>query len=159
MSNPDSGASFEFHIRVARDDDVDKMYRLEKLSFGINAFNKRQLKHLVNSKAAISFVVAANDHFVGFIIGLTSRNRYGKYGRVYTLDVDTNFRRMGIATMLMEALTERLREVGCTTCFLEVRSDDIRAISLYEKLGFTPSRVIPNYYKTGEPALKMQKSL
>ena len=146
-------------IRAANDGDVDKMYRLEQMCFDIEAFSTHQLQYLINTKTAISYVAEANGQFAGFVIGLTNRNRFGRYGRVYTLDVDDSFRRMGIATTLMDSLMGSLKEAGCTSCFLEVKLDNGRAIPLYEKMGFTRSRIVPNYYSDGVHALKMKKSL
>ena len=146
-------------IRAANDGDVDKMYRLEQMCFDIEAFSTHQLQYLINTKTAISYVAEANGQFAGFIIGLTNRNRFGRYGRVYTLDVDDSFRRVGIATILMDSLMLSLKEAGCTSCFLEVKMDNGRAIPLYEKMGFTRSRIVPNYYSNGVHALKMKKSL
>lgn len=154
-----AAANNHIFIRAAKDDDVEKMYRLEQMCFDIEAFSSHQLQYLINTKTAISFVAEANGDFAGFIIGLTNRNRFGKYGRVYTLDVDDRFRRMGIGMTLMDALIEGLRQAGCTNCFLEVKLDNEKAIPLYEKMGFSRSRMVPNYYSDGVHALKMRKSL
>ncbi len=146
-------------IRNAHDGDVENMYRLEQKCFEIEAFSVHQLQYLINTKTAISFVAEYRGDFAGFIIGLTNRNRFGKYGRVYTLDVDDRYRRMGIASTLLGALTERLSLAGCANCFLEVKMDNDKAIPLYEKMGFVRSRIVPNYYSSGVHALKMKKSL
>ncbi len=146
-------------IRAARDDDVEEMFRLEQECFEVEAFSTHQLQYLINTKTAVSFVAECEGGFAGFVIGLTNRNRFGRYGRVYTLDVDDRFRRRGIASALLAALTERLRQAGCSKCFLEVKLDNDRAIPLYEKMGFERSRIVPNYYSSGVHALKMKKSL
>lgn len=159
MIDRDCQAFNGIRIRAAKDDDVEKMYRLEQICFDIEAFSTHQLQYLINTKTAVSFVAEYDGDLAGFVIGLTNRNRFGKYGRVYTLDVDDRFRRMGIATMLLDSLTERLRQAGCTKCFLEVKLDNDSAIPLYEKMGFERSRIVPNYYSSGVHALKMKKSL
>jgi ribosomal-protein-alanine N-acetyltransferase len=159
MTDCDSQAAHNILIRAAKEGDVEKMYALEQMCFDIEAFSTYQLQYLINTKTAFSFVAEYEGSFAGFIIGQTNRNRFGKYGRVYTLDVDDRFRRMGIATTLMDALTERLRQAGCTRCFLEVKMDNGKAIPLYEKMGFSRSRIVPNYYASGVHALKMKKSL
>ncbi len=158
MSGND-GHSGGVFIRAAGEGDVEKMYRLEQMCFDIEAFSTHQLQYLINTKTAFSYVAEIDGDFAGFIIGLTNRNRFGKYGRVYTLDVDDRFRRMGIATTLMDALMESLRKAGCTSCFLEVKMDNCKAIPLYEKMGFRRSRIVPNYYSCGVHALKMKKPL
>jgi len=146
-------------IRDAKDDDLEDMYRLEQMCFDIEAFSTHQLQYLINTRTAISYVAEYDGAFAGFIIGLTNRNRFGKYGRVYTLDVDDRFRRLGIGTMLIEALIEDLRMAKCSRCFLEVKLDNVRAIPLYEKLGFEKCRMVPDYYSPGIHALKMKKQL
>lgn len=146
-------------IRTANDRDVDEMYRLEQMCFDIEAFSTHQLQYLINTKTAISLVAEIDGSFAGFIIGLTNRNRSGKYGRVYTLDVDDRFRRMGIATVLMDRLMEGMSKSGCTRCFLEVKLDNERAIPLYEKMGFEKCHIVFHYYAPGVHALKMKKPL
>jgi [ribosomal protein S18]-alanine N-acetyltransferase len=146
-------------IRAARDTDVDNMYRLEQMCFDVEAFSTHQLQYLINTRTAISFVAEYNGAFAGFIIGLTNRNRFGKYGRVYTLDVDDRFRRLGIGTVLIEALLGDLRRARCSRCFLEVKIDNSKAINLYEKIGFERCRIVPDYYSPGVNALKMKKQL
>ena len=146
-------------IRAAKDIDVDNMYRLEQMCFDIEAFSTHQLQYLINTKTAISYVAEYNGDFAGFIIGLTNRNRFGKYGRVYTLDVDDRFRRLGIGTVLIEALLRDLRQAKCSRCFLEVKLDNSRAIPLYQKLGFERCRIVPDYYSPGIHAVKMKKQL
>ena len=146
-------------IRAARDTDVDNMYRLEQMCFDVEAFSTHQLQYLINTRTAISFVAEYNGAFAGFIIGLTNRNRFGKYGRVYTLDVDDRFRRLGIGTVLIEALLGDLRHARCSRCFLEVKIDNSKAINLYEKIGFERCRIVPDYYSPGVNALKMKKQL
>jgi ribosomal-protein-alanine N-acetyltransferase len=159
MSYCDGQTANGLLIRKAKDDDVEKMYRLEQICFDIEAFSTHQLQYLINTKTAFSFVAEYQGDFAGFVIGLTNRNRFGRYGRVYTLDVDDRFRRLGIASTLLSALTESLRHAGCNKCFLEVKLDNDSAIPLYEKMGFERSRIVPNYYSSGVHALKMKKSL
>lgn len=146
-------------IRAAEDADVETMYRLEQVCFEAEAFSRHQLQYLINTKTAIAYVAEADGAVAGFVIGLTNRNRFGRYGRVYTLDVDDGYRRRGIGMILMDALLDGLRREGCTSCFLEVKTDNAKAIALYEKMGFTRSRLVPDYYSDGVHALKMKKPL
>lgn len=146
-------------IRDADYADIADMSRLEHMCFDIEAFSVHQLKYLIGTRTAISLAAMYEGKFAGFIIGITNRNRYGTYGRVYTLDVDGDFRRLGVATSLISALMVRMREAGCSRCFLEVRLDNDKAIALYEKLGFVKTRIIFNYYSRGVHAIKMRKEL
>lgn len=70
------------------------------------------------------------------------------------------YRRQGIAEALIAALCEKLTDHCVTTLTLEVRESNEPAIALYEKLGFAPAGVRPNYYfHPRENALILKKKL
>ena len=77
---------------------------------------------------------------------------------VMNVAVHPDFRRRGIAAILVEALTDHLRHMDCTSLSLEVRASNDPAIALYEKLGFEIVGRRPNYYRhPKEDALIMRK--
>ena len=53
----------------------------------------------------------------------------------------------GIGTALAEKVLTFARENGFEQVFLDVRSDNTRAIHLYEKLGFSKLCTYPGYLK------------
>jgi [ribosomal protein S18]-alanine N-acetyltransferase len=63
------------------------------------------------------------------------------------LGVDPGWRGQSIATYLMQAWQNLAKANGVTELFLEVRANN-RAISLYEKQGFTKVGCRPFYYKS-----------
>jgi ribosomal-protein-alanine N-acetyltransferase len=149
----------EIRVRAAGLKDLNEMQRLERMCFDTEAFSKFQLRYLLNTKTAISLASEVDGSFAGFIIGIMNRNRFGTYGRIYTLDVDEACRGMGIGSLLTDQLLGRLAEAGCRKCFLEVRVDNHSAISLYEKMGFERKHLILHYYSPGVHAIKMKKEL
>jgi len=146
-------------IREAGLKDLPEMQRLEMVCFDTEAFTKFQLRYLLTTPTAISLAGEIDGDFVGFVIGIINRNRFGTYGRIYTLDVDDRFRSRGIGTRLTEALLERFRHADCEKCFLEVRENNDSAIALYTRLGFEKKHLIPHYYAPGIHAIKMRKNL
>lgn len=56
---------------------------------------------------------------------------------VYHLQVDPRARRQGVATALMRAAADAVRERGATHLGLNVFGDNAAAIGLYERLGYT----------------------
>lgn len=147
------------HVRQAGTKDLAEMQRLELMCFDTEAFSKFQLRYLLSTRTAVSLAAEVDGHFAGFVIGIMNRNRFGTYGRIYTLDVDTAYRARGIGRMLTCCLLEKLKEAGCERCFLEVRVDNHSAIRLYEHLGFEKKNIIVNYYAPGVHAIKMKKDL
>ena len=60
--------------------------------------------------------------------------------------VVAEWRNRGIAEKMLWGLLEKMREEGAAACFLEVRSKNSPAISLYEKLGFEKIALRKDYY-------------
>lgn len=56
----------------------------------------------------------------------------------------------GVGSMLLQKLITYGKENGVELLHLEVRSDNIRAISLYEKFGFKKMGTFPAFFKLGE---------
>jgi len=65
---------------------------------------------------------------------------------VIDIGVFSEYRKRGIGKGLFEAVFQYMRENGVGTLNLEVREDNIPAISLYEKLGFDKVGVRKKYY-------------
>jgi ribosomal protein S18 acetylase RimI-like enzyme len=92
------------------------------------------------------FLVAElNRRIVGFVYGRESKNvpdevlrrwRATKVGSVEVLAVEEQYRRKGIATLLLNRLFTVFREKGIDTVTLSVPTDEYGAKELYDKLGF-----------------------
>lgn len=65
------------------------------------------------------------------------------------------FRRRGIAGLLLGHVFTRTRAAGFDRALLEVRSSNAAAIALYEKWGFRREGLRKHYYADGEDALLM----
>jgi ribosomal-protein-alanine N-acetyltransferase len=60
--------------------------------------------------------------------------------------VREGYRRRGIGTCLLQRVLDQGRQMGARTAFLEVRSGNHAAQSLYKTCGFKPVSVRANYY-------------
>ena len=67
-------------------------------------------------------------------------------------------RRRGIAEKMLAELLGKMREKGAAACYLEVRSRNLPAISLYKRLGFAEIGLRRNYYPDDDAVL-MRKDL
>ncbi|HEU16076.1 MAG TPA: ribosomal-protein-alanine N-acetyltransferase [Nitrososphaeria archaeon] len=90
---------------------------------------------------------------------LVGRAPLVKKGHVISIAVAPEHRRKGVGMALMVEGMNALRSRGCSEVYLEVRVGNTPAISLYRKLGFRVSRRIPGYYRDGEDAFVMARSL
>lgn len=69
---------------------------------------------------------------VGICLGVLERGYMG----LFSLQVDKNYRRQGIATQLIQAAFATAKKYGAKTAYIQVHSDNKDASRLYEALGF-----------------------
>lgn len=97
---------------------------------------------------------------VGTVCGYTVISSLPPECELLNIAVSKEYRRKGIADILMRDLIKRVSEKGCHTLMLEVRESNLAAKSLYEKLGFTVVGRRRAYYRyPTEDALLMDKKL
>ncbi|MFD2422327.1 ribosomal protein S18-alanine N-acetyltransferase [Amycolatopsis pigmentata] len=76
---------------------------------------------------------------------------------VHTIGVDTAYQGQGIGTALLRRLLARADELNAPV-FLEVRTDNDRAVALYERHGFTRIGLRKRYYQpSGADAYTMKR--
>ena len=79
---------------------------------------------------------------------------------VVDLLVSTDFRRQGVAAVLLQEAIGNASIQGALRVFLEVRPSNVAARRLYENAGFVQVGIRPGYYlPEGEDALVLQLSL
>jgi [ribosomal protein S18]-alanine N-acetyltransferase len=92
------------------------------------------------------------------LVGYLIISRYVDAWHVMNVAVEPEYRRRGIATMLLERLFELTAGSADRGYTLEVRVSNKGAITLYERLGFRARGVRPNYYTDNrEDAIVMWK--
>ena len=82
-------------------------------------------------------------------------------GQVQILKIGTNpaWRRRGIARTLISRVASDARDLGATTCSLEVRASNAGAQAFYESLGMYSIGKRPRYYSDREDAVIMEGPL
>jgi len=98
-----------------------------------------------SSEPDFFLVAELNRRIVGFVYGRESKNvpdevlrrwKATRVGSVEVLAVDEQYRRRGIATLLMDRLFVVFKGRGIDTVTLTTPADEIGAKELYDKLGF-----------------------
>jgi ribosomal-protein-alanine N-acetyltransferase len=72
--------------------------------------------------------------------------------------VSEKFRKRGIGKKILDVLLKTAEEKGAKTITLEVAQDNLNAISLYEKCGFSAVGVRKGFY-AGKDAIAMLKEV
>lgn len=150
--NP-STSETTFAIRPYRTADFNLLWQIDQQCFppGI-AYTQMDLTGFITRRNAITLVAdleekadpAAAKRIAGFVVAQPSR----AIGRILTLDIAPEARRMGLGTRLMEEIEPCLRSRGCREVYLETAVSNEAAIRLYHKLGYTILRTLPDYYSS-----------
>ena len=141
----------DFLIRDYRPADFDRLWRIDQLCFppGI-AYTQMDLTGFVTRRKAITLVAKfpQDSDFAGGIAGFAVAQPIRNIGRILTLDILPEARRLGLGSRLMDECERRLSTGGCQQVFLETAINNDAAIGLYRKLGYEILRTLPLYYPT-----------
>lgn len=139
----------DFEIR--RLYDADEISDIEKECFKEEAYSLISLRQELEQADRYYFVAKHGGETVGYI-GLW---KTGDDLNMLKLAVAGKYRGIGIAGRLIERAVQLKEEQSLDKFFLEVNENNLPAIKLYEKMGFTAGHRRENYYKTGEACLVM----
>ena len=135
----------EAHVKAVAD--------LEKLCFSAPWSENAVRSELTNPLSL--WLVAVDGESVAGYVG--SQSVMGE-SDMMNLAVHPDYRRQGVAEMLVETLIEHLMKNDVTCLTLEVRVSNSPAIALYQKLGFREVGRRPHYYHNPrEDALILRK--
>jgi ribosomal-protein-alanine acetyltransferase len=125
---------------------LDRLYEIEMECFEKEAFTKKQIAQLLMDYNSVGLVAKEDDKILGFIIAMIYVDRNASSGHILTIDVSPAHRRKGIGQMLLQEIEKILFAKSVRACHLEVREDNVAAISLYRKLGYQKIAKLKNYY-------------
>jgi len=136
-------------IRKAQTYDIPSIYKMnnELNDTGCNTIDVMK-ESLTNNKNEIVFVAVHNDSAVGFICGqLYSSICYTNLQcEITELFVSKNYRRRGIASMLIKHLEDEFAKNNVSEITVVTGRKNINAQQLYENCGYTYRRMA--YLKT-----------
>lgn len=151
------GSSLIPNIRPARKEDFDALMDLENICFKEENFHKKQMEYLLFKARSIVLVASIENNIVASIIVLIRNNI--SHARIYSLNVHPDYRRRGIAGLLMDTAEKSLKERGFKKISLEVGMNNKVAQSLYISKGFSVDKIMKKYYKNGDDAMHLIKEL
>ena len=93
------------------------------------------------------------------LLGYSVLGREKRAGIIMALIIDKNFRRQGIATQLLLAVSDCAMYLNMKRLRLRVRKSNSAAIALYSSLSFIGENVRRGYYSNGEDAIVMSAAL
>ncbi len=113
------------------------------------SFNQKNLKY--SSEFILSLLKNPNISYIykknkGFCIFSCNE----KEAEIITMAILPKYQNQGIGFLILTELEGILSETSCNKVFLEVASNNLIAIHLYDKLGFKSFGIRKNYYSVSE---------
>ena len=132
---------------------VPQVAELEKMCFH-DPWSEASIASELRNPLACWLVAVEGGAVVGYVGSQTVIDTTD----MMNIAVHPDFRRRSIAQMLVEQLVAKLKARQSLRLMLEVRSSNMGAQSLYEKMGFTQVGLRKNYYRNPkEDALILRK--
>jgi len=145
-------AYIEITIRAMTEADLEEVLAIEFDSFPFPWSRDHFLDELKSSHAFPLVALDREDKIAGYICPRMLLEE----GHIFNVAVRRDYRRRGVARLLVGRMLDDCRERGVTLVFLEVRHSNKEAIPLYRQLGFVETGRRRRYYENGEDAILME---
>lgn len=123
------------------DEQIAQLDEIEQLCFH-GSWTREMLLEEINNPLSVFAMAERGGRIVGFVLGRIVAGE----AELYQIGVHPDFRRSGAGSYLMDYFHMILKDKGAECCFLEVRSRNNPAISLYERFGYEQISVRKGYY-------------
>ncbi|MBR4111748.1 MAG: ribosomal protein S18-alanine N-acetyltransferase [Ruminiclostridium sp.] len=120
---------------------AEKIYALETACFSA-PWSITAVENQLRSENSVWLITEENNVPCGYALGSIVCGE----AELYRIAVSPDFRRKGLGETILSDFIEKCRQLDGEKIFLEVRSRNIPAISLYKKAGFEEISVRKGYY-------------
>lgn len=142
-------------LDVMKRSDVKEVHKIESVSY-LTPWSASTFYRACENENEEFWVVRIQDKIVGY----AGFRKEEDVAHIINVTVHPDYRRRGIACLLLRKLFMRIGASGYDRVYLEVRETNLAAQSLYRKFGFKPVRKLPSYYfDTGEDAVVMELNI
>lgn len=127
---------------------LDQIITIEQSSFS-KPWTEYHFKSDLNNKISLHWVYLENSQVIGYLFGWHVKDEF----HLNKIAVARSFRENGTAIHLLKNMVLYLNDIKVNSVFLEVRSSNLPARKLYEKIGFVPQCERKDYYPKGGVAV------
>ena len=120
--------------------DVEIVVRLEKQA--PSPWGRSLIIDELNRSHNFTLVAVVAEEVIGWCCSRYVQNE----AELLKISVAESWRRRSVAKFMLAALEKQLRTVAVLTLYLEVRSENLPALSFYRQAGFTATGRRINYY-------------
>ena len=135
--------------------DLEEIYAIEIECFGNESFSLLEYRRLLSNHNSIPIKAIVKESIIGFVIGVYQMSI--RSCTVVTINVKPRFRKKGVGFELMKSLEKGLERLKCGEVILQTRVNNTAALNLFDKLGFSKTSRLLNYYPNGTDGFEMKK--
>ena len=137
-----------------RFEDLDSVVEIENRVFP-NPWPRYFFEKDLESSNAVAFVVEEKNKIVGYSLGMCVDVEL----HISNIAVDEDFQRRGLGGEMLREMERVAVERGCSFAYLEVRTTNVPAITMYRNKGYDILYVRKRYYLDGNDAYVMHKEI
>lgn len=141
-------------IRFMQKEDIEEVYKINKENFTSDAWELKAFERELELDYSYPFVLEKEGKIIGYIILWQVYDE----ANLMTFAVKKEYQGQGYGKELLKSAIEYFRG-RVKRISLDVRRSNIKAIRLYQSLGFKIEGLRPKYYSDGEDALQMMLEL
>jgi [ribosomal protein S18]-alanine N-acetyltransferase len=146
----------EITLRDYLPTDFDAIYQIDRVCYSAEiAYSREDLREYLRFPGAECVLACDAGKPIGFCI---TAHR-GSVGYIVTIDVLASYRRLGVATQLLEECEARLASAGVHAIHLETATNNQSAIAFWKKHGYRTRALKKDYYPGGLDAFAMTKKV
>jgi len=154
-----------YEIMMFKESDIDAVVSINRFCLPEN-YSSAFFLDLYRSNTDSFLVAKYNGKVIGYTMCRIERGfselqrlRLVRKGHIISIAVLPEHRLKKVATALMRIILKAMSAHNCNETFLEVRTNNREAISLYKGLGYSIVKKISGYYCDGEDAIVMGRTL
>lgn len=138
--------------------DLNECWQLDLRCFvDGETYERETFRYLLSNPQTIALQIRSDDgEMSAFVIGVLEPDGVG---HITTIGVAPEYRRKGLARLMMHEVERSFAARGIRTIRLEVRVGNDPAQVLYEQLGYVVVQRMQRYYSNGDDGYLMVKSL
>ena len=142
-------------IRKFRLSDLPRINRIERASFGVDAYDGNLFAEFYYKCGDLFLVASDSSGVCGYMVTSTRGDR----AEVISIAVAPRARKRGTASALMDSTLRRLRRRNIARVVLMVKVTNAAARRFYAKYGFDKVRLVRTYYEDGADGVLMARKL
>lgn len=143
-------------LRGYEDRDFSALFRLDQSCFAAGiSYSKTTLRYFLDLPSADCIVAEDAKRIVGFVLS----EEHPPLAHIITLDVAETHRRQGAGSAMLLELEKNFARRGIRTVLLETAIDNEPAVAFWKSHGYRVEAILKRYYLGRLDAYEMRKKL